>query len=131
VDYYTSHHALDRRLMPSRMPVVGYAGHLRRTKESTSCFGASKWKPTRPSSRAAQTLAAYERARQKALDARRPIDFRLNDPCAGMDGKRGTAAHNVHVRPGTAGATIALPQTQQMSVMPYTEGKAYDGRFSA
>ena len=50
--YYTSHHALDNRLMPQRMPVVGYAGHLRRTKESSDYFGTSKWRPFSPPSRA-------------------------------------------------------------------------------
>ena len=50
--YYTSHHALDNRLMPQRMPVVGYAGHLRMTKESSDYFGTSKWRPSSPPSRA-------------------------------------------------------------------------------
>jgi len=109
-DYWVSHHALDRRLMPQRMPIPGYAGHIRRTHGSTVQYGTSKWKPASPPSRAAQAFAAYENARQKAIAARRPADFKDNDPFAGMDGKQGTAAHNVHVQPGAAASMKAVPQ---------------------
>lgn len=76
--------ALDRSGMPKMMPLVGYTGHLRRTKESNVCFGTSHWRPQAPPSRAAQAALAYERARQKAIEARRPNDFKDNDPFAGF-----------------------------------------------
>ena len=72
--------------MPSRMPVVGYSGHLRRTKvttaryatlfqhflpiffyplpfsqESTVCYGTSYWRPTTPPSRQQATAIAYDK----------------------------------------------------------------------
>ena len=88
--YYTEHWALDRTLLPQRMPIPGYRGHLRRTKDSNRCFGTSHWKPRAPPSRAAQTRAAYENARRLASEAQRSADFMDNDPFTGMDGKQGS-----------------------------------------
>lgn len=98
-DYYAQHQALDRTLLPRRMPAVGYSGHLRRTKESVHCFGTSKWRPQTPPSRQAQAFAVWENARRMAEEARRPNDFCANDPFAGMDGKQGTSPFNPHVQP--------------------------------
>ena len=57
------------------MPIVGYSGHLRKTKESAVCFGTSHWRPTNPPNRAAAMAVAYEAARQKALDSHIPGAF--------------------------------------------------------
>ena len=57
------------------MPIVGYSGHLRKTKESAVCYGTSHWRPTAPPNRAAAMAVAYEAARQKALDAHIPGAF--------------------------------------------------------
>mmetsp|Transcript_69082 Transcript_69082/g.136981 ORF Transcript_69082/g.136981 Transcript_69082/m.136981 type:complete len:152 (+) Transcript_69082:686-1141(+) len=82
--------ALDISKMPKRMPLVGYTGHLRRTKESQVSYGTSHWRPAVPPTRAAQAALAYEKARQMAIDAHRPSDYKWNDPFAGMDGKKGS-----------------------------------------
>jgi len=71
----TDYKALDRSMMPNRMPIVGYSGHLRKTKESAVCFGTSHWRPTNPPNRAAAMAVAYEAARQKALDSHIPGAF--------------------------------------------------------
>ena len=92
--------------MPSRMPVVGYSGHLRRTKvttaryatlfqhflpiffyplpfsqESTVCYGTSYWRPTTPPSRQQATAIAYDKpwllALALALTLTVPITFAL------------------------------------------------------
>jgi len=72
--------ALDRSCMPKVMPLVGYTGHLRHTKESNVCFGTSHWRPQAPPSRAARAALAYERARQTAS---RPNEFENNVPFTG------------------------------------------------
>lgn len=68
----TDYKALDRSLMPMRMPIVGYRGHLRNTKESAQCYGTSYWRPYSSPTRAAAAAAAFESAKQKALDAFMP-----------------------------------------------------------
>ena len=65
----TDYKAMDRTKMPMRMPIVGYRGHLRNTKESTVCYGTSYWRPTISPTRAAAAAAAYEHAKQKAMDS--------------------------------------------------------------
>lgn len=72
-----------RRLLPERMPLVGYTGHLRRTKDSVEAFGTSYFKPNAPPSRQAAAAIAYESAKKKALDAHQPSDAKGGtDPCA-------------------------------------------------
>ena len=39
---YAAH---DPSLQPQAMPVVGYSGHVRSTKDSNASFGTSHWKP--------------------------------------------------------------------------------------
>jgi len=61
--------ALDRSGMPQRMPVVGYAGHLRHTK--TESFGTSHWRNEGPVTRARAAEIAKSSAEQRALSAAR------------------------------------------------------------
>jgi hypothetical protein len=75
----TDYKSLDRSLMPKRMPVVGYSGHLRNTKESVSCYGTSHWRPVVPTSRAAASAAAFDGAKQKALDIYKPGSYQHPD----------------------------------------------------
>ena len=70
----TDYRAMDRSLMPKRMPVVGYRGHLRNTKESTLSFGVSHWRPTVPPSRAAAAAMGYDLARHKGAESALPAD---------------------------------------------------------
>ena len=51
------------------MPVVGYRGHLRGTKESHVCYGTSHWRPTVPPSKAVAAAVAFESAKAKQLDS--------------------------------------------------------------
>ena len=80
----TDYKALDRSGMPDRMPVVGYAGHLRRTRESTTSFGTSHWRPTTPPTRAAQAAMAYDNAKQLAIDSFKGAYGGNADPFAGQ-----------------------------------------------
>ena len=59
--------ALDRSRMPTRMPVVGYRGHLRGTKESSECYGTSHWRPSLPTNRLVAQAMAFEPAKSKAM----------------------------------------------------------------
>ena len=80
----TDYKALDRSRMPDAMPIVGYSGHLRGTKGSTSCFGTSHWRPDLPPSRAAQASMAYEKAKQAAIDSFKPAYGGNTDPYSGF-----------------------------------------------
>ena len=83
----TDYKALDRSSMPEHMPLVGYAGHLRRIKDSTDCYGTSHWRPETPVSRAMATAMAYESAKQKAIDNFKPTfsgNVGYSDPYAGL-----------------------------------------------
>ena len=72
----TDYKALDRSLMPRRMPIVGYSGHLRNTTESHRCYGTSHWRPTVPPNRSAAAAAAFETARKRALDQHKPGSYK-------------------------------------------------------
>jgi len=65
----TDYRAMDRTMMPRRMPIVGYRGHLRNTKESTQCYGVSHWRSTAPPTRAAAASLAFENARSRAEES--------------------------------------------------------------
>ena len=78
--------AYDRSLQPTRMPIVGFSGHMRGTKESLECYGTSHWRPRPPSTKAAQKAVAHDAARRLSLDManatnlyRRPHDLAANN----------------------------------------------------
>ena len=62
----------DRSLQPTRMPIVGYSGHMRNTKESLECYGTSHWRPRAPTSKAQQAALALEAAKKRAIDMHNP-----------------------------------------------------------
>ena len=74
--------AYDRSLQPTRMPVVGFSGHMRNTKESLECYGTSHWRPRAPTTKAAQQAAALEAAKKRAIDSHNPNLFKAMDKIA-------------------------------------------------
>lgn len=90
----TDYKALDRTGLPDRMPVVGYAGHLRKTRDSTECFGTSHWRPNMPPSRAAQAAMSYDMAKQKAIDSFKPAYGGNTDTFAGLVQEHGGKNEN-------------------------------------
>jgi hypothetical protein len=59
--------AYNRSLQPSKMPIVGYTGHLRNTKTSGDCYGTSRWRSRQPVTRSAQLAHALSESKQRAL----------------------------------------------------------------
>lgn len=72
--------AMDRSLQPTRLPIVGYSGHMRGTKGSLESYGTSHWRPRAPTTKAAQQAAALEGAKLRNIEMQKAKYYRTNNP---------------------------------------------------